>query len=338
VALGDEAMRAEKLATTQSIGTFTAFLDRVITSLSALSGLAMESMTRGHGWRFLDMGRRLERALQLVSLLRAAFASGAEHEGALLETLLAVADSSITYRRRYLAGLHPAAVADLLLVDDSNPRAVLFQIAALREHLLHLPRDASQARLRPEERLALGALARLQLLDVVPACLPPADGARPRAARDLGRDRERSVAAFGTTVQRLFESRTAGASPGQCPARERSGVKYRIRHLTRYRYSEAVTNSQHDLHLLPRDLPHQHCLWSELEIKPAPSVCEERTDYFGNRATHMVLASAHSELSVVSHSRVEVTVPVAVVPEQDLPWESTVRKSRATEANCKCRK
>jgi transglutaminase-like putative cysteine protease len=101
-------------------------------------------------------------------------------------------------------------------------------------------------------------------------------------------------------------------------------VKYRIRHLTRYRYSEAVTNSQHDLHLLPRDLPNQHCLWSELEIKPAPSVCEERTDYFGNRATHMVLASAHSELSVVSHSRVEVTVPVAVVPEQDLPWESTV--------------
>jgi uncharacterized circularly permuted ATP-grasp superfamily protein/uncharacterized alpha-E superfamily protein len=177
--LGDEAMRGEKLITTQSIGTFTAFLDRVITSLSALSGLAMESMTRGHGWRFLDMGRRLERALQLVSLLRAAFASGAEHEGALLETLLAVADSSMTYRRRYLAGLHPAAVADLLLVDDSNPRAVLFQIGALREHLLHLPRDASQARLRPEERLALGALARLQLMDVVPACLPPVKGARP---------------------------------------------------------------------------------------------------------------------------------------------------------------
>ena len=143
-------------------------------------------MTRGHGWRFLDMGRRLERALQLVSLLRAAFASGAEHEGALLETLLAVADSSITYRRRYLAGLHPAAVADLLLVDDSNPRAVLFQITALREHLLHLPRDASQARLRPEERLALGALARLQLLDVVPACLPPVEGARPALHAILG--------------------------------------------------------------------------------------------------------------------------------------------------------
>ena len=185
-ALGDEAARAENLATSQSIGSFTAFLDRVITSLSALSGLAMESMTRGHGWRFLDMGRRLERALQLVSLLRAAFASGAEREGALLETLLAVADSSITYRRRYLAGLHPAAVADLLLVDDSNPRAVLFQVAALREHLLHLPRDTSQARLRPEERLALGALVRLQLLDVVPACQPPSEVGRPALHAILG--------------------------------------------------------------------------------------------------------------------------------------------------------
>jgi transglutaminase-like putative cysteine protease len=101
-------------------------------------------------------------------------------------------------------------------------------------------------------------------------------------------------------------------------------VKYRIRHLTRYRYTEAVTNSQHDLHLLPRELPHQRCLSSELEIKPTPSVCEERVDYFGNRATHMVLATAHSELAVVARSHVQVAVPVAIVPEQDLAWEDAL--------------
>jgi len=185
-ALGDEVLRAERLSTEHSLGTLTAFLDRVITSLSALSGLAMESMTRGHGWRFLDMGRRLERALQGLSLLRAAFASGAERDGALLETLLTVADSSITYRRRYLAGLHPAAVVDLLLVDDSNPRAVLFQIEAVREHLVHLPRDPTQARLRPEERLALAALTRLQLLDVIPACHAQGDSTRPALYEILG--------------------------------------------------------------------------------------------------------------------------------------------------------
>jgi uncharacterized alpha-E superfamily protein len=139
----------------------------------------MESMTRGHGWRFLDIGRRLERALQLLSLLRAAFATGAESESTLLEALLAVADSSITYRRRYLAGLQAAAVVDLLLVDAGNPRAVLFQVAALRDHLLCLPHDDTQARLRPEERLALACLTRLQLLDVIPACVATTTGKPP---------------------------------------------------------------------------------------------------------------------------------------------------------------
>jgi uncharacterized circularly permuted ATP-grasp superfamily protein/uncharacterized alpha-E superfamily protein len=185
-ALGDETERAETLSQSPALGSLTAFLDRVVTNLSALSGLAMESMTRGHGWRFLDMGHRLERALQLLSLLRAAFAKGAQSESMLLEALLAVADSSITYRRRYLAGLHPAAVVDLLLVDDGNPRAVLFQVAALREHLNNLPHEGAQARLSPEERLALGVLTRLQLLDVVPACQATAEGQPPLLLSLLG--------------------------------------------------------------------------------------------------------------------------------------------------------
>jgi len=101
-------------------------------------------------------------------------------------------------------------------------------------------------------------------------------------------------------------------------------MRYKIRHLTRYRYSETVTNSQHDLHLVPRALPHQRCLFSELEIRPAPSVCQERVDYFGNRAAHMVLASAHAELAVIAHSRVEVTAPDAIAPDQDVAWEAAV--------------
>ena len=101
-------------------------------------------------------------------------------------------------------------------------------------------------------------------------------------------------------------------------------MRYKIRHLTRYRYSEAVTNSQHDLHLLPRALPQQRCLSSELEIRPAPSVCQERVDYFGNRAAHMVLASAHAELAVIAHSRVEVTAPDTIAPDQDVAWEAAV--------------
>jgi transglutaminase-like putative cysteine protease len=101
-------------------------------------------------------------------------------------------------------------------------------------------------------------------------------------------------------------------------------VRYKVLHLTRYRYAESVTNSQHDLHLLPRELPNQRCLSAELEIKPVATVCRERVDYFGNRAAHLVLESAHSELAVTAHSRVEVMVPETRTPEQDVPWETAV--------------
>jgi uncharacterized alpha-E superfamily protein len=45
-------------------------LNRMITDLAAFSGMEMENMTRGHGWRFLDVGRRLERSCNLTSLVR----------------------------------------------------------------------------------------------------------------------------------------------------------------------------------------------------------------------------------------------------------------------------
>src|SRR5664279_5254887 len=218
--LGDEADRTEQLLRSPTTNDLGVFLDRIVTGLSALSGLAMESMTRGHGWRFLDMGRRLERAMQLLSLLRAAFAAGAESESTLLDALLVVADSSITYRRRYLAGLHPAAVVDLLLVDAGNPRAVIFQIAALRDHLVCLPHEEAQARLRPEERLALACLTRLQLLDVIPACAPPGAGKPPAISGVLG-DIADSLSALsdelcGTYLSHAIMPRAlAGAAPGE---------------------------------------------------------------------------------------------------------------------------
>ena len=39
-------------------------------NLAAFGGLVADSMTRGQGWRFLDMGRKLERAVQIAVLLR----------------------------------------------------------------------------------------------------------------------------------------------------------------------------------------------------------------------------------------------------------------------------
>jgi uncharacterized alpha-E superfamily protein len=106
--------------------------------LAAFNGMAMENMTRGFGWRFLDFGRRLERAVNLLRLLRTALVNevGLPY---LLEPLLQIADSVITYRRRYYAEAQLPGVLHLLLADETNPRSLAFQLAALCDHAARLP-------------------------------------------------------------------------------------------------------------------------------------------------------------------------------------------------------
>jgi uncharacterized alpha-E superfamily protein len=114
-------------------------LDRVIVTLSAFSGLLMENATRGHGWRFLQIGRRLERALQTTDLLQATFSDAPFDLGPVLQTLLQIMDSSITYRARYFTDLRPDLALDLLLHDPANPRSLRFQLLALIELFSQLP-------------------------------------------------------------------------------------------------------------------------------------------------------------------------------------------------------
>jgi uncharacterized alpha-E superfamily protein len=106
-------------------------LDRAVMTLSAFSGLLMENTTRGVGWRFLEIGRRLERALQMAEFLRAGIAEVPADVEPYLNVLLQVADSSITYRTRYLSVLRTDLVLELLLVDESNPRSVAYQLDVL---------------------------------------------------------------------------------------------------------------------------------------------------------------------------------------------------------------
>ena len=140
-------------------------LNHVIFTLSAFSGLAMESMTRGDGWRFLDIGRRLERALQMTGLLRHGLRADAPSVG-ILEAILEMADSSITYRSRYLTSLQTDLVLDLLLVDEANPRSIAFQLARLKDHVDQLPGSHILIRRPPEARQALALLTSVQLADV----------------------------------------------------------------------------------------------------------------------------------------------------------------------------
>ena len=86
----------------QRLAAEMSLLDGAIVTLSAFAGLLMENTTRGYGWRFLEIGRRLERALQLAELLRAGVAEAPDEIEPYLQMLLHIADSSITYRTRYL--------------------------------------------------------------------------------------------------------------------------------------------------------------------------------------------------------------------------------------------
>jgi uncharacterized alpha-E superfamily protein len=101
--------------------------------------MASENMTRGSGWRFLDMGRRVERAIYVARVLLGVGDTAAANWDAALPLALELCDSTITYRTRYLATLQAAPVLDLLLLDDTNPQSLAFQLAAVRQHLLELP-------------------------------------------------------------------------------------------------------------------------------------------------------------------------------------------------------
>jgi len=143
-------------------------LDRLVSLLLALAGLAQESMVRGQGWHFLDMGRRIERGLLSLSLLRSLLVPRSEPylEPLLLETALISMETLMTYRRRYQRNFNIGDTLDLLLLESANPRSLLFQLQKLEMHLSSLPDSVSRDRPGEEQRLCLEALSLLQLADL----------------------------------------------------------------------------------------------------------------------------------------------------------------------------
>jgi uncharacterized circularly permuted ATP-grasp superfamily protein/uncharacterized alpha-E superfamily protein len=176
-----------------------ALVNTLITDLAAFSGLEMENMTRGHGWRFLDIGRRLERAIQLALVVRAAAAADPKGSAA-LEPLLEIADSVMTYRRRYFAQPQWPTVLHLLLVDDTNPRSLQFQLNALKEHAANLPADRNAPGPSLEQRKLTAIWARLHGADPLALARAPVAG----ASEEL----ERLLAAVGAELRVLSDALT----------------------------------------------------------------------------------------------------------------------------------
>jgi uncharacterized circularly permuted ATP-grasp superfamily protein/uncharacterized alpha-E superfamily protein len=160
-------------------GEALAVLNRCIGILAALRGIEMENITRGPGWHFLSVGRRIERSIQLVDLFRAIIVPFSPGTWPTLEMLLEVADSSMTYRSRYFTDLQPAPVLDLLMNDEANPRSLAFQIRDLVEHCRYLSgRPSGAAWPISKQRLLEEAAANLLRADVRMLCQPDAGGTR----------------------------------------------------------------------------------------------------------------------------------------------------------------
>jgi len=173
-----------------------AALQQVMQSLLALGGLGVESMVRDLGWRFMDAGRRIERSIQLTTLLRATVteARGNAADSLVLESVLTAAESIITYRFRYRSQAQLETLLDLLLLDSGNPRSLAFQLDRLTTDLDALP-IPSERRLREEQRLVLEASTALRLADLASLAIEQEDGRRPALDEFLAQVQDRLLRA-----------------------------------------------------------------------------------------------------------------------------------------------
>ena len=145
-------------------GDAVGIMNQTLMGLAAFHGLARENMTRAQAWRFLDMGLRIERALYLCTLLDATLHSPDAENPSLLEAVLEVVDSSITFRSRYNLLPTVPAVFDLVLLDDKNPRSILFQIKQLVKHFDKLPKERGDTA-SPGKTILSNSLSRLERSD-----------------------------------------------------------------------------------------------------------------------------------------------------------------------------
>ncbi len=175
-------------------------LNRLVLDLAALSGMENENMTRGHGWRFLGLGRRLERGISIARLLGATL-QNPEAVPLLLEPLLEIADSAMTYRRQYFIEPTLPGVLRLLLLDRSNPRSLAFQLEALEALTAAIPSGANPEGVAQIRDKARGLVRTVQ--SPWPGATP---GTAPERAVEALRQLGGDLGGFSDLVTRVYFS------------------------------------------------------------------------------------------------------------------------------------
>ncbi len=189
-----------------SIGEAVDLIDAGLGAIAAFNGLTHENMTRNFGWSFLDMGRRMTRALNLSHMLQTVLGNGKSDQdnGADLLFALELADCFITYRSRYRLNPMIAPVLDLLIVDESNPRSLGYQLAALSGHIDTLPQTGESGGRTEVQRAALGLLSAVKLADVVGLAERDSNGQRTALSAMLRHQIERMPQLSDAITRRYF--------------------------------------------------------------------------------------------------------------------------------------
>lgn len=131
--------------------------------IASFSGLAQENMSQLAGWRFLELGRRIERGIATCRFVRQF--GDRQSSGGALDVLLELCDSQITYRSRYVMVAAPAPVIDLVVLDPHNPRSIAYQLDRIEAHLAALPRRNADGRLSAPQQIAVSMAAALRTTD-----------------------------------------------------------------------------------------------------------------------------------------------------------------------------
>ncbi|MBY6161690.1 circularly permuted type 2 ATP-grasp protein [Mameliella alba] len=137
-------------------------LSQLLRKLAGFAGLVNDNMFRFSGWRFMTMGRALERGVQISDLLSVFAASGVPQGS--LDAALEIGDSVMTHRRRYSVQTNRNTVIDLLALDPENPRSVIYQAAVLRDQQGKLPRRTKTSQLTVVGRRILRVHTELSVL------------------------------------------------------------------------------------------------------------------------------------------------------------------------------
>jgi uncharacterized circularly permuted ATP-grasp superfamily protein/uncharacterized alpha-E superfamily protein len=133
----------EQLLTTPITSTDQALsaINHIMQSCISFAGFALDDMTRDEGWRFLILGRRIERLEGLAGLISTPVYAPARECEQMLEWLLEAADSIVTFRARYRRMPELLPALHLIVFDGTNPHSVRFQVDVLREYLAMTARE-----------------------------------------------------------------------------------------------------------------------------------------------------------------------------------------------------